>query len=169
MNCPSCGELNKGTKFCINCGFRMEETEKQDISSIASDFGSFDGPSPAQEQNPYGGFSTDDNVDTNSSYYQNQYGTPAKSPLARKEWTPVSPSSQYVNSSGKNYGIYSIIVGVVGFSCMGFIGGIGAIILGSMAQKYESEKRLGKIGIVIGAVNLAFYLLMILLSIIGNL
>ncbi len=61
-------------------------------------------------------------------------------------------------SEDKTMGIISIVLGVLGFTFLPFIGSVIAIILGHVAKGTDGDQ-LGKIGRILGWVGICIYIL----------
>ena len=102
----------------------------------------------------------------------------------QSDWTPPPnnmPSQPYNQSpvgGGQNQtlAIISLVLGILGFVCLGFIGGIGAIITGFIARKNAAEKPneyggagLALAGMIIGALATLANIAIIILVLAGGL
>ena len=97
------------------------------------------------------------------SYPQPSYGQPAQgqpypqAPSYGQYGQPGYPTGQYVGGGTEqnNLGVWSLILGILGFVCAGFLTGIPAIIVGNKAKRAAAEGRannggMGTAGVVLG-------------------
>ncbi|HKU74412.1 MAG TPA: DUF4190 domain-containing protein [Pyrinomonadaceae bacterium] len=101
-------------------------------------------------------------------------------PMSPGAWQPPPPPLTYTRTAGpsQNLAMASMIVGLSGILlswCFGPVPGIVALVLGLVALsqiKKSPEKYSGKnmaiAGIVIGAVNIAFYILLVIFWILAS-
>lgn len=111
-----------------------------------SPFGSspFDQPKPANQQ------------------MQSPQGAPPPAPRQQNQQfnPPSSPPARGGQGENKTLAIVSLVLGILGFVCLGFLGGIGAIITGFIARKKAKEnpseyggEGIALAGIIIGALS----------------
>jgi hypothetical protein len=146
MKCTYCNaELEPGSKFCDNCGGKVEETPIQTPASsgegmAAPSFAPYS-PAPVVEPSP--------------------------SPVF-KSYTPSSPSSKVMGIDSDKMGLIAIILGAVGLvlSCVGcgFIISILGAVAGFFSLKTPNRSQgiiglvLSGLGILIGLVFICIYL-----------
>ncbi len=179
INCSNCGELNVDTKFCINCGRKLKEDIETE--STGSDFTS-DFSDRKEEISPY-----------SQSYENNVYAPPPSQVIGNEEKfcivcgqaikisassckycgatvEPIKNKQEWKNhgiilkQEGKGLGLFSFVMGLLGLFCCQFIFGPIAIIAGYNATRYESEKSMGNIGIILGIIDLLIILIVFILN-----
>jgi len=171
INCQNCGELNVDTKFCINCGRKLKN---DDDMEIRSDF-TYDN----QEINPY--TPNEEHIQSPAQIIGNdekfcivcgqtikisasscKYCGATVEPLKNKpEW---KHHGVILREEGKGLGMQSFAAGLIGLFCCQLILGPVAIIMGYRALRYDSEKSLGNIGIILGVIDILIILVAFILK-----
>jgi hypothetical protein len=177
-NCPNCGELNVDTKFCINCGRKLKEEDESSSSDFISDF--YDREEkitlspPSYEinipnrQSPSQFIGNDEKfcivcgqaikISSSSCKYCGATVEPVKNKVEWKQHGIV------LREEGKGLGIQSFALGLIGIFCCQILLGPLAIIQGYRALKYESEKSMGNIGIILGVIDIILIIVVFILK-----
>jgi len=135
MDCEKCGkEISPGNSFCQSCGAPVGQQPPPEVAPGAP---TLIPPPPAPRGNA-------------------QAGQPP-SPVPPPPQAAATPTGGPARSSG--WAIASLVMGILGWTCLFFVGGVLAIIFGAVA-KHEIHKSNGKLkgggmataGIVLGSV-----------------
>lgn len=170
LNCPNCGELNIDTKFCINCGRKL----KEEIENSSSDFTYDDReispytPHEDRHQSPSQIIGNDEKfcivcgqtikISASSCKYCGATVEPVKNKIEWKQHGII------LREEGKGLGLQSFALGLIGIFCCQIILGPLAIIQGCRAIRYESEKSMGNIGIILGVIDIILVLIVFILK-----
>ncbi|MBE7036200.1 MAG: DUF4190 domain-containing protein [Ruminococcaceae bacterium] len=66
------------------------------------------------------------------------------------------------SNAGKGLAIASLVCGIVSFFCFGIVLGILAVVFGVLAKRQGYRGAMATVGIVLGAIGLALYVIMLI-------
>lgn len=155
MKCEYCDmEIEEGGIFCPNCGARVTQTSSAGAatSMLPSKQAPAASPSPYTPEKP------------------SAYTPPASQPSLPAPQQPYAPPPFYstpINPPTSTAAIISLIMGILSWCGLVFIGTFGAIIAGHMARR-EIQRSNGQVagsgmalaGLIMGYLNLALLVLM---------
>jgi hypothetical protein len=185
--CPTCDRAytDEALSFCPNDGTPLQQSAEPSTPSY-DPMATIMAPPPSVTENTTRTFGEQPGSWGTPSDQSSGWGTPAPqygSAPPASDWSggtggfqpPPPPAYPMTAQKQQGLAIASLVCGILGILCLGFLTGIPAIVLGLMAMSKEKSdpsryggKGLAIGGIATGSLSVLFGLLVIIMIIAGN-